>query len=478
MSTVPVLFTNVIAASSALPAANDQSQSNDFSRILDDHLLANSQGKTTPAASQQTAETKQISKFAINDYSAPTDTTGLSPTEQTTPQTGATESSQLTGFEFSNSPTSLAKSVEIAPNQGGVLTTEDRSNLPQLLVNPSSEDKLVKAQDQLSQPDTKIAAKDTDSQARVSSLMNSLLQENTTDDQDRMSAAAQLLVLMHSVPSNSLTQSQADLTPESSPVSGKPNASTKTSNLTLLPSDSGADNQSIAHASTDAMTTDKPFANQAIVEQTLLAQVAEKSYLQSNTSADISNISGSAVDQGLTETSGLTAFSELLAVNNDIPSLPNGLHAPETTVRTPESNLPHYPIHTSLYDKNWSQDVGHRISWLIGQETQSAVLTINPENLGSVQIQIQMEGQKIAHVQFFSPHTEVRQALSNALPVLDSLLSGSGINLGQTNVGSDSSSAYQSPNQQSGPSRQASSQEPMPMAVSTWQSTGLINTRA
>jgi len=97
-----------------------------------------------------------------------------------------------------------------------------------------------------------------------------------------------------------------------------------------------------------------------------------------------------------------------------------------------EGNL---AVRTPLHTPGWSQDLGGQVVWMARHDQQSAVLNINPPQLGPVNISLNINGDQ-ASATFASPHAEVRQAIEDALPRLREMLSGAGINLGQANVGS------------------------------------------
>ncbi len=92
-------------------------------------------------------------------------------------------------------------------------------------------------------------------------------------------------------------------------------------------------------------------------------------------------------------------------------------------------------VHTALSSPNWSQDFGNRIIWLAKNDQQVAQISINPPQLGPVQISISLSGD-VATTSFASPHAEVRQAIQDSLPQLREMFSTAGISLGEANVGS------------------------------------------
>ncbi|SFC85946.1 flagellar hook-length control protein FliK [Massilia yuzhufengensis] len=80
----------------------------------------------------------------------------------------------------------------------------------------------------------------------------------------------------------------------------------------------------------------------------------------------------------------------------------------------------------------WDNQVSQRIVYMVGKE-QAATLTLNPPDLGPVQVVLNV-GNDGASVAFSSSQPEVRQALENALPRLREMMSESGIALGNATV--------------------------------------------
>lgn len=99
-------------------------------------------------------------------------------------------------------------------------------------------------------------------------------------------------------------------------------------------------------------------------------------------------------------------------------------------------NLDHIEskISPHLRDMSWSQSFGDQVVWITKSAVQSAQISINPPELGQMQITLSLTGDQ-AKLSFASPHLEVRQAIESAMPHLKEMLSLSGINLGQANVG-------------------------------------------
>jgi flagellar hook-length control protein FliK len=80
----------------------------------------------------------------------------------------------------------------------------------------------------------------------------------------------------------------------------------------------------------------------------------------------------------------------------------------------------------------WDNQVSQRIVYMVGKE-QAATLTLNPPDLGPVQIVLNVSNDQ-ATVAFSAEQLEVRHALENALPRLREMMSESGIALNNATV--------------------------------------------
>ncbi|AWH25300.1 flagellar hook-length control protein FliK [Stenotrophomonas sp. YAU14D1_LEIMI4_1] len=101
--------------------------------------------------------------------------------------------------------------------------------------------------------------------------------------------------------------------------------------------------------------------------------------------------------------------------------------------RTPVFNGEPTPIPV-LGDDGFDLAIGARVGWLADQKIGHAHITLNPEDLGPVDVRLQMNGDKV-HASFSSPHVDVRQALESSLPRLRELLGEQGFQLAHADVG-------------------------------------------
>ena len=94
-------------------------------------------------------------------------------------------------------------------------------------------------------------------------------------------------------------------------------------------------------------------------------------------------------------------------------------------------------VHTHLRDQSWSSEFSQKIVWLANADKQSAQLTLNPPQMGPIEISLNVD-KGSATASFVSANQEVRDAIETALPRLREMFASAGIQLGQTNVSSES----------------------------------------
>ena len=144
-------------------------------------------------------------------------------------------------------------------------------------------------------------------------------------------------------------------------------------------------------------------------------------------------------------------------------ALPTSVQAPAQL----NANLPAQQVASANYIQaspgktGWDQAISQKIVWMVGAEQQSATLTLNPPDLGPLQVVIHVHNDQ-ADATFISDNAEVRQALQDGMDNLRDKMSESGIQLGQANVNSGQQAQQQF--QQSMQNRQSS---PMALANTT-----------
>ena len=101
--------------------------------------------------------------------------------------------------------------------------------------------------------------------------------------------------------------------------------------------------------------------------------------------------------------------------------------------------------------KGWDQALGQKIVWMVGGEHQSASLTLNPPDLGPLQVTLNVSNSQ-ATASFTAAQPEVRHALEAAMPKLREMLGEAGIQLGQANVNAGTPNNQQNEFEQPQPS--------------------------
>jgi flagellar hook-length control protein FliK len=97
----------------------------------------------------------------------------------------------------------------------------------------------------------------------------------------------------------------------------------------------------------------------------------------------------------------------------------------------------------------WDKQVGQKIVWMVGSEEQTASLTLNPPDLGPMQVVLSVTGDQ-ASVAFSASHEDVRHALESALPRLREMMGESGIELGSATVSTGMPDQRQAQGEQGG----------------------------
>ena len=104
----------------------------------------------------------------------------------------------------------------------------------------------------------------------------------------------------------------------------------------------------------------------------------------------------------------------------------------EQVMRQAENRL-HVSVDAPVRSHAFASELGEKIVWLSGRQGQIAELSLNPPQLGSVEVRLSLSGGE-AGAQFFSASPAVREAIEVALPRLRELMAQAGINLGEAQV--------------------------------------------
>ncbi len=95
------------------------------------------------------------------------------------------------------------------------------------------------------------------------------------------------------------------------------------------------------------------------------------------------------------------------------------------------------PLNVPPQHPGWNQSVGERLQWMVGQNLQSADIRLDPPELGSMEVRIQIHKDH-ASISFAAPNPQVRDALESAVPRLREMMNDIGLSLGDVNVSQES----------------------------------------
>lgn len=139
------------------------------------------------------------------------------------------------------------------------------------------------------------------------------------------------------------------------------------------------------------------------------------------------------------------------------------------------------PIHvaTPADSPAWPEEVGSRVSWMVGQHESQAELTLTPPQLGKIEVSITVSGEQTS-AQFVTATPAARELIEQSLPRLREILEQSGISLGQTDVGTSGQRGDGSGNAPRGRTGGGSESSAAPLGAPSWlrRGEGLVDTFA
>ena len=100
----------------------------------------------------------------------------------------------------------------------------------------------------------------------------------------------------------------------------------------------------------------------------------------------------------------------------------------QTAINDINNAAPKYEIHSRIGTREWTNDVGNQLTMMVSHKIQSASLQLTPDNLGPVQVKIDINNNQ-ASVWFAADHPDTRTALEQSLPQLRELFTSQGMSL-------------------------------------------------
>jgi flagellar hook-length control protein FliK len=145
--------------------------------------------------------------------------------------------------------------------------------------------------------------------------------------------------------------------------------------------------------------------------------------------ATAASLNGSATTGAASLAAATTSTTMPNAANNPIAAA----HPFDQVLRQAENRI-NAAIETPVRNPAFAAELGNKVVWLASRQGQFAELSLNPPQMGALEVRLNLSGSGDASAQFFSPNPIVREAIDSALPRLREMLAQAGINLGEAEV--------------------------------------------
>lgn len=178
---------------------------------------------------------------------------------------------------------------------------------------------------------------------------------------------------------------------------------------------------------TAALTTAKPGATQEGAAETAALQASH-----AKAQPDAAQLSA----QKPADSAFKTAIATQTAIKDVQPDA-SILNAPvqqaSLEIAQAASGIPTDKLNGRVGTPAWDRELGQKVVWMVAGGEQSASLTLNPPDLGPLQVVLNVSNDQ-ATATFTSAQPEVRQALEAAMPRLREMMNEAGIQLANTSV--------------------------------------------
>ncbi|MBA0180406.1 flagellar hook-length control protein FliK [Pectobacterium carotovorum] len=140
----------------------------------------------------------------------------------------------------------------------------------------------------------------------------------------------------------------------------------------------------------------------------------------------------------------LSTLGNSASASQTTPPVAQAMHVQPASVgtTTPAPQPASAQLNAPFGSPQWQDALGQQIIMFSRNGQQTVELRLNPQELGALHISLKIDDNQ-AQIHLASANSQVRSALEAALPHLRNAMAESGINLGQSSVGSDSSAWQQ-----------------------------------
>lgn len=130
-------------------------------------------------------------------------------------------------------------------------------------------------------------------------------------------------------------------------------------------------------------------------------------------------------DQGMVPPGGFAGLLRAAEASGEFRS--DALARPQT-----------FPITVPFDDPRFRDALSERVQWLVREGIQSAELTLHPQDMGPIRIEMSIDG-AAASIDFAATQADTRAAIEQSLPRLRDLLADQGLQLSGTKISADTS---------------------------------------
>ncbi|MBW5810971.1 flagellar hook-length control protein FliK [Yersinia kristensenii] len=359
---------------------------------------------------------------------------------------------ELTAIDASTLKSSLAAATDLTPDVDGSKSTTGNSKLNQLLAALGDISATLPA-------GLTHAGQTGDAAGIKKTTLNeggklSSASEKTHDKVDPAALQTLLAMLPHQV-ANTLGGQKATQTDNNGLTDNKTTAARQDiATLTSLTSQDkglaaligGTMVSMKSDKATDSVKNDKAINSDDVLAgvspKTKITAAPDKLAPLSAKDADDSTLSAKTIPltvQAGTITSAAAVDKTLVTSATVPPSLPpvSSPILPTTATASAHISAPASGyLSAQLGSQEWQQSLGQQVIMFSRNGQQNAELRLNPQELGALQISLKIED-KQAQLHFVSAHSQVRAAIEAAMPNLRTALAETGIQLGQSSVGSE-----------------------------------------
>lgn len=302
--------------------------------------------------------------------------------------------------------------------------------------------------------------------------------ESEEESQDNAAPAGQLSALLAAFektdsldallsPENikAATKSADDKDKESAETVTSSDAQTMQALFAMLPVTPAAQTSTAMAVSPSATSGETRRSMLTTLSQTLSGSLAQSTQQQADASVDTEAKTSPAIPMAMSGAAASSTTSASLTLDSSFQQVLSSFSKPDeksapltqsdsttltsaplssstaplmTPTASATTSTPSTPmLNAQLGSDEWQQALSQQIVMFSRNGQQNAELRLHPEDLGAIQISLKLDNDQ-AQINMASSHSHVRAALEAALPQLRTALAESGINLGQSQVSSDS----------------------------------------